>query len=150
MFCYGRRFEAYPLSFDGVLGGFQMIQGQQTVNRARRTLRQSRCYSVTVFTKQWSEVRDFYTRLLGAEIISERQYRYCDLIVGGVPLSFRACDDCEIVSHFHLYLAFGGRDQLLERLREAGVIVRIEEPYASFLDPDGRTIKVSEVVAVMR
>ncbi|HXO97483.1 MAG TPA: hypothetical protein VN857_12930, partial [Chthoniobacterales bacterium] len=87
--------------------------------------------------------------LLGGGIISERKHRYFDLLIGGMPLSFRACEDGEVESHFHLYLALRDREVLLEKLKEAGVIVRMDGPYASFLDPDGRTIKLSEDVAVL-
>jgi len=58
-------------------------------------------------------------------------------------------EDGEVESHFHLYLALRDREALLEKLKEAGVIVRMDGPYASFLDPDGRTIKLSEDVAVL-
>jgi catechol 2,3-dioxygenase-like lactoylglutathione lyase family enzyme len=115
----------------------------------KQTARHPRLYSITVFTNQWREVRDFYTRLLGGGIISERKYRYFDLLIGGMPISFRACEDGEVESHFHLYLALRDRAALLEKLKEAGVIVRLDGPYASFLDPDGRTIKLSEEIAVL-
>src|SRR5258708_26457440 len=108
-----------------------------------------RLYSITVFTNKWREVRDFYTRLLGGGITSERKHRYFDLLIGGMPISFRTCEDGEVESHFHLYLALRHREALLERLKEAGAVVRIDGPYASFLDPDGRTIKLSEDVAVL-
>jgi catechol 2,3-dioxygenase-like lactoylglutathione lyase family enzyme len=113
------------------------------------TVRYPRLYSITVFTNKWREVRDFYTRLLGGGIISERRHRYFDLLIGGMPISFRACEDGEVESHFHLYLALRDREALLGKLREAGVIVRLDGPYASFLDPDGRTIKLSEDIAVL-
>jgi catechol 2,3-dioxygenase-like lactoylglutathione lyase family enzyme len=115
----------------------------------RQTMRYPRLYSITVFTNKWREVRDFYTRLLGGGIISERKHRYFDLLIGGMPLSFRACEDGEVESHFHVYLALRDREALLEKLKEAGIIVRMDGPYASFLDPDGRTIKLSEDVAVL-
>jgi hypothetical protein len=115
----------------------------------KQAVRNPRLYSITVFTNKWREVRDFYTRLLGGGIISERKHRYFDLLIGGLPISFRACEDGEVESHFHLYLALRDRESLLEKLREAGVIVRLDGPYASFLDPDGRTIKLSEEIAVL-
>jgi catechol 2,3-dioxygenase-like lactoylglutathione lyase family enzyme len=115
----------------------------------KQAVRYPRLYSITVFTNKWREVRDFYTRLLGGGIISERKHRYFDLLIGGMPISFRACEDGEVESHFHLYLALRDREALLEKLREAGVIVRLDGPYASFLDPDGRTIKLSEEIAVL-
>jgi len=57
----------------------------------KQTMRYPRLYSITVFTNKWREVRDFYTRLLGGGITSERKHRYFDLLIGGMPISFRAC-----------------------------------------------------------
>jgi hypothetical protein len=117
----------------------------------RSGLRQPRCYSLTVFTKRWKEIRDFYVNVLCGQVISERAHRYCDLLFGGVPICFRAFSDEDglFESHFHLYLASRDRRALLARLRANGVIVRMDGIYASFLDPEGRTIKVTEDVAVV-
>ena len=117
----------------------------------RSGLRHPRCYSLTVFTKRWKETRDFYVNVLGGQVVSERELRYCDLLFGGVPICFRAFGDGDglFESHFHLYLASGDRRALLERLRANGVIVRMDGIYASFLDPEGRTIKVTEEIAVV-
>ncbi len=30
------------------------------------------CYSVTIFTQRWKEVRDFYVEILHARVLSER------------------------------------------------------------------------------
>ncbi|HWY91733.1 MAG TPA: VOC family protein [Chthoniobacterales bacterium] len=113
-------------------------------------LRYPRCYSVTVFTKRWKEIRNFYVNVLGGQVVSEREHRYCDLLFGSVPICFRAFGDGDghFESHFHLYLALRDRRALLERLKASGVIVRIDGVYASFLDPEGRTIKVTEEIAV--
>ena len=113
--------------------------------------RSPRCYSLTVFTKRWKEIRDFYVDVLGGRIVSERENRYCDLLFGNLPICFRAFGDGDghFESHFHLYLASTHRQALLERLQAAGVIVRIDGIYASFLDPEGRTIKVSEEIAIV-
>jgi len=94
-------------------------------------------------------VRHFYTHLLGAVVTSERAYRYCELRLGGVPLCFRADENGEGVSHFHLYLALQERQLILERLQNAGVIVRLDGTYATFLDPEGRTIKLSKDIALL-
>jgi glyoxalase/bleomycin resistance protein/dioxygenase superfamily protein len=109
------------------------------------------CYSLTFFTKRWREIRNFYVDVLGGQIVSEREHRYCDLIFGGVPICFRAFGDGDghLESHFHLYLASSDRQALLQRLRANGVIVRMDGIYASFLDPEGRTIKVTEGIAVV-
>jgi catechol 2,3-dioxygenase-like lactoylglutathione lyase family enzyme len=117
----------------------------------RSKSRSSLCYSLTVFTKRWKEIRDFYADVLGARVVSEREHRYCDLLFGGVPICFRAFGDGDghFESHFHLYLAASDRQALLERLRANGVIVRMDGIYASFLDPEGRTIKVTEEIAVV-
>ena len=112
--------------------------------------RSPRCDSVTVFTKRWKEIRNFYVNVLGGQVVSEREHRYCDLLFGSVPICFRAFGDGDgnFESHFHLYLASSDRRALLERLKAGGVIVRIDGVYASFLDPEGRTIKVTEEIAV--
>jgi catechol 2,3-dioxygenase-like lactoylglutathione lyase family enzyme len=107
---------------------------------------------LTVFTRRWNEVRNFYVGLLGSEVTSERENRYLDLSVGGLPISFRVweTDDGRFESYFHLYLALAKREPILERLREAGIIVREEGPYMHFLDPEGRVINLTEDVAVLR
>jgi len=121
---------------------------ERRVGKSR--LRYPRCYSVTVFTKRWKEVRNFYVNVLGGQIVSEREHRYCDLLFGSVPICFRAFGegDGNFESHFHLYLASSDRGALLERLQATGVIVRMDGVYASFLDPEGRTIKVTEQIAI--
>ena len=45
------------------------------------------CYSVTIFTQRWKEVRDFYVNLLKATVLSERSERYCEMQLGGIPLT---------------------------------------------------------------
>jgi hypothetical protein len=66
-----------------------------------------------------------------------------------MPLCFRAVENGEGVSYFHLYLALQERQLILERLQKAGVIVRLDGTYASFLDPEGRTIKLSKSIALL-
>jgi hypothetical protein len=118
------------------------------LGRRRIRLPAVHCYSFTVFTQNWREVRDFYTYLLGGRVVSEREHRYTDLLIGGLPICFRTCENGEGISHFHLYFALLNRQPILERLQEAGVILRLDGTYASFLDPEGRTIKLSKEVAV--
>jgi catechol 2,3-dioxygenase-like lactoylglutathione lyase family enzyme len=121
---------------------------ERRVGKSR--LRYPQCYSVTVFTKRWKAIRNFYVNVLGCQIVSERENRYCDLLFGSVPICFRAFGDGDgnFESHFHLYLASSDRSALLERLKATGVIVRMDGVYVSFLDPEGRTIKVTEEIAV--
>ena len=45
------------------------------------------CYSVTIFTQRWKEVRDFYVDILNARVLSERTDRYCEMDLGGIPLT---------------------------------------------------------------
>jgi catechol 2,3-dioxygenase-like lactoylglutathione lyase family enzyme len=118
---------------------------------SRSEVRNLRCYSLTFYTRRLKEVRDFYVDILGGQVVSEREQRYCDLIFGGVPICFRAANEGEglFESHFHVYLARTDRESLLDRLRSGGVIVRMDGPYASFLDPEGRTIKVTKEIAVI-
>jgi len=123
---------------------------KRKVGRKRVRMPVARCYSLTAFTKNWREVRHFYTHLLGAVIISERADRYCELKLGGMPLCFRAAENGEGVSYFHLYLALPERQLILEGLQKAGVIVRLDGTYASFLDPEGRTIKLSKDCALLK
>jgi hypothetical protein len=127
------------------------MSNQRKPGRRGIVERHIRCYSLTIFTRRWKEIRSFYVGLLGSEVTSERENRYLDLIVGGIPISFRVWDpdDGRSESHFHLYLALTPRDLLLSRLREAGIIVREEGPYMHFLDPEGRVINLSENVAVL-
>src|SRR4030095_14345799 len=71
------------------------------------------CYSITVFTQRWKEVRDFYVDLLSATVLSERTDRYCEMDLGGVPLTVRKCEHGEMVSYFHLYISMKNRDAVL-------------------------------------
>jgi catechol 2,3-dioxygenase-like lactoylglutathione lyase family enzyme len=105
---------------------------------------QSACYSITIFTQRWKEVRDFYVDLLGAHVHSERTERYCEVDLGGIPLTIRMAEHGEIVSYFHLYLSMRNRDCVLNELRRRGIIVTTVGPYTNFRDPEGRVIKLSE------
>jgi len=102
------------------------------------------CYSVTVFTQRWKEVRDFYVDLLSADVLSERSERYCEINLGGVPLTLRKCEHGEMVSYFHLYVSMKNRESVLHELRRRGIIVTSVGPYTNFRDPEGRVIKLSE------
>ena len=102
------------------------------------------CYSITVFTARWREIRDFYVEILGAKVLSERAERYCELEVGGLPMCLRQCEHGEVVSYFHLYLALKDRDAVLAELRRRGIVVTTVGPYTNFRDPEGRVLKLSE------
>jgi hypothetical protein len=102
------------------------------------------CYSVTIFTQRWKEVRDFYVDLLNARVLSERTERYCEIDLGGIPLTIRQCEHGEMVSYFHLYVSMKNRDGVLGELRRRGIIVTSVGPYTNFRDPEGRVIKLSE------
>jgi len=102
------------------------------------------CYSLTIFTQRWRDVRDFYVDLLGAEVLSERTDRYCEMDLGGVPLTIRMAEHGEVVSYFHLYISMASRDSVLAELRKRGIIVTTVGPYTNFRDPEGRVIKLSE------
>ena len=104
----------------------------------------TQCYSVTIFTQRWKEVRDFYVNLLKATVVSERSERYCEMLLGGVPLTLRQCEFGEMVSYFHLYLTMRERTAVLNDLRQRGIIVTSVGPYTNFRDPEGRVIKLSE------
>src|SRR5437899_1516079 len=80
----------------GTCGTYQGIEGENMSGPV--------CYSVTVFTDRWKELRDFYKEILGARIVSERAPRYCDMVVGGLPICLRSCESGEAVSYFQLYL----------------------------------------------
>jgi catechol 2,3-dioxygenase-like lactoylglutathione lyase family enzyme len=101
------------------------------------------CYSVTIFTQRWKDVRDFYVNLLGATVVSERTERYCEMELGGIPLTLRECEFGEMVSYFHLYLTMKERPAVLDELRRRGIIVTTVGPYTNFRDPEGRVIKLS-------
>jgi hypothetical protein len=102
------------------------------------------CYSVTIFTQRWKEVRDFYVDLLSATVVSERTDRYSEMELGGIPLTLRKCEHGEVVSYFHLYLSMKNREAVLNELRRRGIIVTSVGPYTNFRDPEGRVIKLSE------
>ena len=104
----------------------------------------SQCYSVTIFTQLWKEVRDFYVELLNAQVLSERTDRYCELEIGGLPMCIRRCEHGEMVSYFHLYISMKNREAVLGELRRRGIIVTTVGPYTNFRDPEGRVIKLSE------
>jgi hypothetical protein len=102
------------------------------------------CYSVTIFTARWKDVRDFYVDILSAHVLSERTDRYCEIDLGGVPLTIRQCEHGEMVSYFHLYISMKSRESVLNELRRRGIIVTTVGPYTNFRDPEGRVIKLSE------
>ena len=102
------------------------------------------CYSVTIFTNRWREMRDFYVDILSAEVVSEHPDRYCEMRIGGVPLCLRRSECGEMVSYFHLYLALKNREPVLNELRKRGIIVTNVGPYTNFRDPEGRVIKISD------
>lgn len=102
------------------------------------------CYSVTIFTQRWKEVRDFYVDILSAQVVSERVERYCEMVLGGIPLTVRMCEHGEMVSYFHLYVSMKNRESVLSELRRRGIIVTTVGPYTNFRDPEGRVIKLSE------
>src|SRR4028118_1231327 len=102
------------------------------------------CYSVTIFTQRWKEVRDFYVDILSARVISERAERYCEMELGGIPITVRRCEHGEMVSYFHLYVSMKNRESVLNELRRRGIIVTSVGPYTNFRDPEGRGIKLSE------
>ena len=104
----------------------------------------SQCYSITIFTQRWKEVRDFYVELLNATVLSERPERYCEMELGGVPLTLRQCEYGEMVSYFHIYLSMKQRSHVLNELRQRGIIITSVGPYTNFRDPEGRVIKLSD------
>ena len=108
------------------------------------------CYSVTIFTQRWKEVRDFYVDILSAHVLSERTDRYSEINLGGVPLTIRMCEHGEMVSYFHLYVSMKRREPVLHELRRRGIIVTTVGPYTNFRDPEGRVIKLSEEKTIVR
>ncbi len=102
------------------------------------------CYSVTIFTNRWKEIRDFYVDILDAKVLSEREGRYCEMSMGGLPICLRRSEFGEMVSYFHLYLSLKNREPVLQELRKRGIIVTTVGPYTNFRDPEGRVIKLSE------
>ena len=107
------------------------------------------CYSLTIFTQRWKDVRDFYVDILSARVLSERTDRYCEMDLGGIPLTVRHCEHGEMVSYFHLYLSMKNRDGVLGELRRRGIIITNVGPYTNFRDPEGRVIKLSEEKTVV-
>ena len=122
------------------------IKSGQAVNRPEEEglVDSATCYSVTIFTNRWKEMRDFYVEILNAEVVSERADRYCEMRIGGVPLCLRRAECGEMVSYFHLYLTLKNREPVLSELRKRGIIVTNVGPYTNFRDPEGRVIKISD------
>ncbi len=102
------------------------------------------CYSLTLFTHRWREVRDFYVDILDAEILSERPDRYCDMKLGGLPICLRAAEQGETFSYLHLYIALPNRSRVLRELQSRGIIITKTGPYVNFRDPEGRVVKLSD------
>lgn len=107
------------------------------------------CYSLTIFTNRWREIRDFYVEILSAQVISERPDRYCEMKMGGLPICLRCSEYGEVVSYFHLYLSMKDRAPVLRELRQRGIIVTTVGPYTNFRDPEGRVIKLSETATLV-
>src|SRR3954463_5792766 len=102
------------------------------------------CYSITIFTQQWKEVRDFYVDILHARVTSEREDRYSEMDLGGLPLTIRNAEHGELVTYLHLYVSAKNCERVLKPLRSRGIIVTTVGPYTNFRDPEGRVIKLSE------
>jgi len=102
------------------------------------------CYSLTLFTHHWKAVRNFYVEILTATVLSEREGRSCQMEMGGLPLNIRQCENGEMVTFLHLYVAIKDRESVLTKLRNRGIIVTCVGPYCNFRDPEGRVIKLSE------
>lgn len=107
------------------------------------------CYSLTIFTNRWREIRDFYVEILHAKVVSERPDRYCEMNMGGLPFCLRCSEFGEMASYFHLYLTMKNREPVLRELRQRGIIVTTVGPYTNFRDPEGRVIKLSESAALV-
>jgi hypothetical protein len=105
---------------------------------------QPKCYAVTIFTHQFSEVRDFYVDILNAHVTSEKSGKVCELELAGMPLCLRQAEHGEMPSYFHLHLALKNQDSVLAELRRRGIIVTSVGPFTNFRDPEGRVIKLSE------
>ncbi len=101
------------------------------------------CYSVSIFTQKWAQLRDFYSNILKARVVSERAAHSCEMILGGLPICLRQCEFGEAVSYVHLYLSVPNPEPVLRELRRRGIIVTTVGPYTNFRDPEGRVIKMS-------
>lgn len=110
----------------------------------RKSASPAECYSLTVFTNRWREIRDFYVEILSARIITESNGRFCEMEIAGLPVCLRSSEFGETVSYFHLCLALRDREPVLSELRRRGIIVTQVGPYINFRDPEGRVIKLSE------
>ena len=107
------------------------------------------CYSITIFTQQWKAVRNFYVEILSARVINERPDRYCEMEVGGLPITLRRAEHGEMVTFLHLYISIKNLELVLKGLRGRGIIVTTVGPFTNFRDPEGRVIKLSEERAVV-
>jgi hypothetical protein len=126
-----------------------MIAIRTLKRRAPRASRHSNrtdpeCYSVTIFTNHWKEIRDFYMQILDAKLLGESENLYSMMNIAGLPVCLRKSELGETVSFFHLYLSLKNRQPVLNELRKRGIIVTRVGPYINFRDPEGRVIKLSE------
>ncbi|MEO6787017.1 MAG: hypothetical protein ABI318_12865 [Chthoniobacteraceae bacterium] len=103
-----------------------------------------KCYGITIFTLQFSQVRDFYVNLLNARIVQEKCGHFCAMDLAGVPVCLRPAENSGMVSYFHLHLMLKRQDSLLGELRRQGIIVTTVGPFTNFRDPEGRVVKLSE------
>jgi len=112
--------------------------------RTRSSGADAECYSVTIFTNRWREIRDFYMQILDAKLLGERENLYSMMNIAGLPVCLRTSELGETVSFFHLYLSLKNRQPVLSELRKRGIIVTRVGPFINFRDPEGRVIKLSE------
>ena len=120
------------------------IQTTEDINGLSADEAAPSCYSLSIFALRWREIRDFYVQILGAKVLSERAERYCEMVLGGIPICIRKAEGGEMVSYLHLYVSLKDREPVLKELRQRGVIVTKVGPYTNFRDPEGRVIKLSE------
>jgi catechol 2,3-dioxygenase-like lactoylglutathione lyase family enzyme len=102
------------------------------------------CFSLTVFTQRWKEIRDFYVDILGATVESEQPGQFTEMTIGGLPICLRHSQYGETVSYFHFHICLKNRAPVLRELQKRGIIVTRVGPYYNFRDPEGRVIKLSE------
>ena len=117
---------------------------------ASAVVAQPKCYGITIFTLQYSEVRDFYVDLLNARVVQEKHGHFCNMDLAGIPICLRPAENSEMVSYFHLHLVLKRQDSLLGELRRQGIIVTTVGPFTNFRDPEGRVVKLSEEQLSMR
>jgi len=104
----------------------------------------TRCYAITLNTRDWHATRHFYVNVLGLSVVAERPNVSFTLDIAGLPITFEAFYK-KPDSFAELYFETEDVPHFCKRLRAAGHVVPHEwADKAELRDPDGRRIIVTQ------